>query len=321
MHVLRFDPIFRRALWGGRRLETTLGKSLPAGDDYAESWEVVDHRADQSRVAQGPCVGRTLGALVREQGAQLLGRHHPCGGFPLLLKFLDVQHNLSVQVHPSDERAARLATADAGKTEAWYVVHAEPGSRMYVGLRSDVDRRGLERAIADRRVAECVAWFEPKVGDCVLVPAGTVHALGAGLVVAEIQQSSDTTFRLFDWDRVGPDGRPRTLHVEQALEAIDWGTGPVVPVVPQSTSPSHVSRLVTHETFVVDRWQLSAPQHLGGDERFHLVVPLAGRMRFEPDTTDAPSGLGDTLLVPAAVGSVRVDPLEPAMLLDMYLPD
>ncbi len=163
------------------------------------------------------CRGMALGTLVRELGADLLGRHHPQDHFPLLFKFLDVRENLSVQVHPNDEQAARLDPPDRGKSEAWFVLSAEPGSRVYAGLRDGVDRTALEPAVAHGQAESCLHSFEPAPGDCVLVPAGTVHALGAGLLVAEIQQSSDTTFRLFDWNRVGPDGLPRPLHVEQAV--------------------------------------------------------------------------------------------------------
>jgi mannose-6-phosphate isomerase len=148
-YPLRFEPIFRLALWGGRRLETVLGKTFPAGNDYAESWEIVDHGADQSCVTHGPLRGMALSSLVRELGADLLGRHNPQDHFPLLFKFLDVRENLSVQVHPNDEQAARLDPPDRGKSEAWFVLRAEPASRVYAGLRDGVDRTALERADRD----------------------------------------------------------------------------------------------------------------------------------------------------------------------------
>ena len=214
LYPLRFEPIFRRYLWGGRRLGTVLGKPIGEGSDYAESWEVVDHGADQSRVAFGPLAGTTLGELVREHGHELLGRHHPQPQFPLLIKLLDAQQKLSVQVHPNDEQAARLDTPDYGKTEAWVVLAAEPGSRIYAGLKRGFDRPALERELNRGTCELCLHHFEPRVGDCVFLPAGTVHALGGGLLIAEVQQSSDTTYRLFDWNRVGPDGRPRALHIE-----------------------------------------------------------------------------------------------------------
>jgi mannose-6-phosphate isomerase len=320
-HPLRFESIFRRALWGGRRLETVLGKTLPQGDDFAESWEIVDHGADQSCVAHGPLQGRTLGAIIRACGADLLGRHHPQDHFPLLLKFLDVQRNISVQVHPNDEQAARLNPPDQGKTEAWYVLHAEPGSRIYAGLRTGGDRAALELALANGQTESCLHWFEPVAGDCVLVPAGSVHALGAGLLVAEIQQSSDTTFRLFDWNRVEPDGRPRSLHIQQALAVLDFHAGPVRPAVAQPTADPSVQRLIECDKFVVDRWDLASPRHVGGDRRCHLLLPVTGRVWLERDAAEWALGTGQTALVPAAAGAIEVQPDGPAVVLDMYLPD
>ena len=161
---------------------------------------------DQSRVLYGPLAGRTLGELTQTHGQALLGRHAPQKRFPLLFKFLDCHKVLSVQVHPDDARAARLDPPDLGKTEAWVVLHADPGGVLYAGLRSDVDRPALERAVEQHTVADCLHRLTPQPGDCVLIEAGTVHALGAGLVVAEIQQASNTTWRLDDWGRLGPDG-------------------------------------------------------------------------------------------------------------------
>ena len=164
-HPLRFEPIFRRALWGGRRLETVLGKSLPPGNDFAESWEIVDHGTDQSRVTAGPLQGLTLSTLMRELGSDLMGRHPPPACFPLLLKFLDVRANLSVQVHPNDQQAAQLDPPDSGKSEAWYVLSAEPGSRIYAGLRDGVDRAALDAAVTHGRTEECLDAFEPVAGE------------------------------------------------------------------------------------------------------------------------------------------------------------
>jgi len=319
-HPLRFEPIFRRALWGGRRLETVLGKSLPPGNDFAESWEIVDHGTDQSRVTAGPLQGLTLSTLMRELGSDLMGRHPPQACFPLLLKFLDVRANLSVQVHPNDQQAAQLDPPDSGKSEAWYVLSAEPGSRIYAGLRDGVDRAALDAAVTNGRTEECLDAFEPVAGDCILIPAGTVHALGAGLLVAEIQQSSDTTFRLFDWNRVGSDGRPRPLHVSQAVAVVDYQAGPVRPVAPRPTVLSHVSRLIADDKFVMDAWNFATPKRIGGDDRCHIVVPVAGRVRLDPDVVDGPIGVGETVLIPSAAGDVELEPEGAAELLDIYLP-
>jgi mannose-6-phosphate isomerase len=320
MYPLRFDPIFRRYLWGGRRLGTLLEKPIGEGADYAESWEVVDHGNEQSRVIGGPLAGVALAQLVREHGAELFGRHHPQPRFPLLFKLLDAQQVLSVQVHPNDEQAARLSPPDLGKTEAWVVLAAEPGSLIYAGLKRGFDRAALEREISRGTCELCLHKFEPSAGDVVFLPAGTVHALGAGLLIAEIQQSSDTTFRLFDWNRIGLDGKPRPLHVAHALDAIDWESGPVNPQLPVPTDQPHVEQLVACDKFVLDRQRLERDQSIGGDDRFHLISIVTGEVIISGDPLGRPLRQGETALLPAAAGPVTVSPRQPTTLLDAYLP-
>ncbi|MEX0713023.1 MAG: type I phosphomannose isomerase catalytic subunit [Pirellulales bacterium] len=320
LYPLRFQPILRRYLWGGRRLGSMLGKPLGPQDDYAESWEVCDHRADQSLVTAGALQGAALCELVQGRPVELLGRHAPQPRFPLLFKFLDAEQTLSVQVHPDDELAAREQPPDLGKTEAWVVLAARPGSLIYAGLKRGFDRRALERELARGTCELCLHRFEARPGDCVFLPAGLVHAIGAGLVIAEIQQASDTTYRLFDWNRVGADGRPRPLHVEKALEAIDFEHGPAVPRQPQPTERAHAERLAECDKFVLDRWSFHTPQSAGGDDRCHIIAVLSGRIRIEGDPHVEPLPAGGTCLLPAALGAVPIVPLEPTLLLDMYLP-
>src|SRR5262249_30318215 len=201
----------------------------------AESWEIVDHGADQSLVAEGEFAGQSLHQLVTSRGEEIFGRGSTRRQFPLLLKFLDCQKTLSVQVHPNDEQGAKLTPPDLGKTEAWVVLATEPGSKIYAGLKPDVDRRTLERELTRGNCEVCLHEFEPRAGDCVLIEAGTVHALGAGLLIAEIQQASDTTYRLFDWNRVDTNGKPRQLHIQEALDVTDYNRGPVDPIKPTFT--------------------------------------------------------------------------------------
>ena len=320
LYPLRFRPILRQYIWGGRKLESSLGKRLGPGNNWAESWEVCDHGADQSIVEFGPLAGTTLGQLVGQLGAELLGRHHPQRRFPLLLKFLDAAQMLSVQVHPNDAIAAKLNPPDLGKTEAWVVLEAEPGGLIYAGLKPGVDRNALVAAIGQGRCQDCLHAFRPSPGDCIFLPAGTTHTFGDGVLVAEIQQSSDATFRLFDWNRVGPDGKPRPLHVEQALEAIDFGRGPVAPERPRPTERPQVSRLVECPQFWLDRWEFDAPLPAGGDRRCHIIAVLEGAVRIEGDPADAALPRGGTALIPAGLGQVRLSPQGRATLLDAYLP-
>ncbi|MEX2092924.1 MAG: type I phosphomannose isomerase catalytic subunit [Pirellulales bacterium] len=314
--VLTFRPLFKEYIWGGRRLGTVLGKPIGDADRYAESWEIVDHGTDQSVVANGPLAGQTLHELVTQHGAALFGRHHPQQQFPLLLKFLDAQLTLSVQVHPNDAQAARLTPSDLGKTEAWVVLAAEPGSKIYAGLKPGVDRARLERELAAGTCDACLHQIEPKIGDCIFLEAGTVHALGEGILIAEIQQASNTTFRLFDWNRVDRDGKPRPLHIRESLDTIDYRRGPVAPQVPQPTVRPHVERLVACDKFILDRWRFNAPRQCGGDGRCHIVAVLEGDIAIKQQVFRR----GESLLIPACSTDAVLSPQGRAVLLDMYLP-
>lgn len=298
---LVFHPIYRRYIWGGRGFATAFARDLPAGNDYAESWELVDRGGDQSVVAAGPWTGRSLGEIVRDHGPDLLGSRAAPARFPLLFKFLDACRDLSVQVHPDDARAARLATPDLGKTEAWYVVAAQPGSRIYAGLRPGVDAAALAAALEAGRCETVLHSFVARPGDCVFIPAGTVHAIGAGLLVAEIQQSSDVTYRLHDWNRTGPDGRPRPLHIEAGLEAVTQ-MGPVDPVASTATSDPAVRRLVTCPYFQLDEVRPGGTWAVGGDGGCHFLAVLEGRVTCAGAEGLPPLGPGGCLLVPAAAG-------------------
>ncbi len=322
LHPLRFEPIYKRLIWGGRRLATVLRKPIGEGSQYAESWEISDHRADVSRVAEGPLAGSTLRDLVRAHGDDLFG---PSGGirdqFPLLVKFIDAQQDLSVQVHPDDARGRRLAN-DNGKTETWVVVHAEPGSRIYAGLRRGVTRADMIDAIGSGTVEATLHSFPARAGDCILIPAGTVHAIGAGVVLAEVQQMSDATFRLHDWGRVGTDGRPRALHTAEALESIDFEAGPIAPM---ETSAEPIDggtreRLARSDYFALDRLRIDGPARVGGHDRFTIVVGLGGEVEVRSGDSAVLLGMGQTLLLPASIGPCEVIPGGRATLLTCIAP-
>lgn len=319
LYPLRFHPLLRHYVWGGDKL-AALGKPVPRGQTCAESWEICDRDDDQSVVAHGPLAGASLGEIARLRPGELYGRHAPQPRFPLLLKFLDARQTLSVQVHPNDAQAALLETPDLGKTEAWIVVDAEPDAVIYAGLLPGITAQSLADAIEAGECERCLHQFKPRAGDCVFLPAGAVHALGGGLLVAEIQQSSDTTYRLFDWNRVGADGQTRALHIQEALLVIDFDRGPVQPQTPQATDRPNVEQLVACDRFVLERIAASKLLMIGGDERFHLLAVLAGAAEVSGDAAGAPLVQGESILLPASLPPTELQPAPDAVLMHVYLP-
>ena len=316
-YPLRFEPIYQQYLWGGRRLGTELNKPIGDGPTFAESWELVDHGGSQSIIRFGPLAGRSLGQLVRESGRDLLGEKTEneinCGSrpgnlrgrFPLLFKFLDANRNLSVQVHPDDRMGARLDPPDLGKTEAWYVMDAKPGALVYAGLREKVSRAELLQAVETNSAESVLHCFEPKAGDCLFIPAGTVHALGEGLLIAEIQQCSNTTFRLYDWGRLDKDGKPRELHVEQGLDATDFGCGPVHPRQPISID-ENIESIVACDQFHLQRVKLKADREFSTGGSFRILAVTDGKLSIEGDPSSEPMTRGSTCLIPAGMPSFGV---------------
>ncbi len=322
LHPLRFEPIYKRLVWGGRRLATVLRKPIGEGSEFAESWEISDHRADVSRVAEGPFAGTTLRDLVVRRGEEIYGKAVGARDqFPLLIKFIDAHQDLSVQVHPDDHKGRRLAD-DNGKTETWVIVHAEPGSKIYAGLKAGVDRPMMAEALATGAVEPLIHSFPARAGDCILIPAGTVHAIGSGVVLAEIQQMSDATFRLHDWGRVGLDGKPRQLHLAEALESIDFEAGPVAPIATtvEPTEGGTFERLSRSDYFALERLNLTGPARVGDPERFTIVLGLGGSAEFRSEAGSTRLELGQTLLLPASIGPCEVVPDGSATLLTCVVP-
>ena len=312
---LCFSPIFRSYIWGGTRLKSFLKKPVPDDGIWAESWELVDHGEDQCHVADGEWQGKTLRELIELHPTTILGKGATSQtGFPLLLKYLDCQRDLSVQVHPNDEYAKKMMPPDLGKTEAWYVIDATDDALLYAGLKKEIGRSELTKAVQNGRTEQCLHSFHPKRGDCVFIPAGTLHALGAGLIVAEIQQASDTTFRLFDWNRVDKDGKPRALHIEQALDVTDFQTGPVNAVSPQPIANDNGRLLVDCDRFRLI--ELRESKDFQADGEFKILTMVQGTARLTGAGSERLLPLGQTVLIPAACKAtqLRMDPNSIALL-------
>ncbi len=324
MYPLRFEPIYQYRLWGGRRLAGLLAAPLPDGP-IGEAWILSDREDHPSQVADGPLKGRTIGQLMEQCSVQMMGRlagRFP--RFPLLLKFLDCRQMLSVQVHPSDAHKDLLPAGETGKTEAWVVLEAGPESRIYAGLKPGATVDILRRALSDGTVATHIACFTPKAGDAVFIPAGTVHTLGGGVVVFEVQQNSDVTFRLYDWDHVdAKTGQPRPLQIEQALASIDFarsGAGLVAPVV-ETTAPVERERLFDCAPFRLWRLRGLAPFTVGAAGVPRVLVCIDGVGRVKHGGNDYEAGKGDVFLLPAVLGPCTFQPRGAVNLLEIEIPE
>src|SRR5258708_6729081 len=259
LYPLTFQPIFKKRIWGGRALEQLYGKELPAGVPIGESWEISDRPGDASVIANGPLAGKDLRWLMENHPRELLGDAKSANGrFPLLIKILDAQEKLSLQVHPPTQKAAELKGEP--KTEAWYIADAAPGAELYVGLKRGVTRAKFEQKIKTGAVAECFHRVPVRAGDTMFLPSGRVHAIGAGLVIFEIQQNSDTTYRVFDWNRLGLDKKPRELHIAESLASIDFNDFEPTLVPAKFTEEKKFKRrsLVSDPLFAIEEFQASA---------------------------------------------------------------
>lgn len=320
-----FQPIFKAKPWGGRELARLFDKPLPADVPIGESWELVDLPGNESRVARGPLAGRRLGELVEMWGRDLLGDAELVDGrFPLLIKFLDARERLSVQVHPSPRANASRTEQATVKHEAWYVIDAGPAAAMYIGLKPGVGPEEVRAAGSTPALAELHQLRPSARGSCYYLPSGTPHALGAGLVVAEVQTPSDVTYRLYDWGRLGLDGLPRELHVEQALANIRYDVAEEEIVQPR-TSPSGggqaSERLVTCEKFLIDRVRFDAaapPEPPSGTMVVWIVLSGSGVLVSAHDRCAFEAG--DVVLIPAGATGIATQAIAACELLQIGVP-
>lgn len=307
VHPLVLEPILLPKIWGGRNLERLFGREMPPGQKIGESWEITDLPEGVSTIAVGPEAERSLNDLVNAWGDRLVGAAPLVEGrFPLLIKFLDAEDVLSVQVHP-DEKACEAIGGDARvKHEAWYVIEARDDAAIYAGLKNGVTRDRFQAAVDAGTVEETLQRIPVKTGDCYYLPSGTVHALGAGVVVAEVQTPSDTTYRVFDWNRVDDSGRPRELHVEQAMTCIHFGEPPPTQQVRRHASDpwTMTTRIAACPRFVMDKVRAGEGFERKLEiEQMLVWMVLSGECRLTTAGLDAPIELraGRTVIIPAGV--------------------
>jgi len=324
LYPLKFEPVYQYRIWGGRRLANWLSAPLPPHDPIGEAWILSDRDDHASKVTNGKLKGQTIASLLNNYPEKLMGKFAPYyKRFPLLLKFLDCSQVLSVQVHPSDQLTDYIPASESGKTEAWVVLEVGENAIIYAGLNPGTTRAKLEESLKNHRVADDLAHFKPKVADSVLIKAGTVHTLG-DTVVFEIQENSDVTFRLYDWDRVDEKtGKPRDLQVEQALACIDFAQteiGPVKPVA-EEDGPECCEKIFDNEHFKLRRITGSTPFMVGQNAAPAVLVCIAGKGDLEYNDDLYKLGKGDVMLIPAIAGACPFVPNGKAVILEATLPD
>ncbi len=294
--LIRFQPIYQTRVWGGRDLAAKLGRSLPSDDPYGESWEVVDRPEAQSVVSEGELAGTSLRTLLEEQGDAVMGVGYPAGRpFPILVKWLDCQDRLSLQVHPPATVAPTLGGEP--KTENWYVADCTATAALLVGLKPGASREKFEAALANSTAEELIPRVKVQPHDSLLVESGRIHAIDAGNLILEIQQNSDTTYRVYDWGRVGLDGNPRQLHVEESMQSIDFED--VEPEVLHTEGTSGV--IAECKEFRIRKWEIASRVEvdLGALDKAVLLHIAAGTVEVFQDASAAGTCTkGETALLP-----------------------
>jgi mannose-6-phosphate isomerase len=309
LYPFTFHPIFKERVWGGREIQRLFGKPLPPGAPIGESWEISDRPGDASVIANGPLAGKDLRWLMENHARELLGDAKPTGKnwFPLLCKILDAREKLSLQVHPSADQAAALGGEP--KTEMWFIADAAPGAELYVGLKRGVTRAEFEKKIRTGEVAGCLHRIPVRAGDAMYLPGGRVHTIGAGLVIFEIQQNSDTTYRVFDWNRTGLDGRPRELHVAESLASIDFNDFEPALVENKYADAGKIQKrpLVSTPQFNVEAWKLNFDANdLLSQEKLQIVAVMGGRVALKANGTSLNLSAGQFCLIPASLERTEI---------------
>lgn len=310
---IQFQALYQERVWGGRKLETIYRRDLPdATTPYGESWEISDRVNEQSVVVGGDHAGQTLNHLWNTKRSEIFGDNLHGDRFPLLIKILDARTDLSIQVHPPADIAPSLG--GEAKTEMWYIADVEPKSNLYVGLKKGITRESFEQSLQEGTVDQQVHAIQPKVGDSIFIESGRLHAIGAGFLIYEIQQNSDTTYRVFDWNRVGLDGKPRDLHINESMQCIDFED--FEPEMDQSTGPNGTC-ISDCEHFYIDKLQLSTGASVGNPqpERFSIITVVSGEIE---DHSGQSYQAGDFFLLPRGAAPLSVT--QDAVILQTIIP-
>jgi mannose-6-phosphate isomerase len=320
LYPLFFKPVYKDYLWGGRQILTEFNRNEPEGI-YAESWEVSDRPDGMSIVTNGPLKGKTLHDIVQSHPKALLGEAHLSDRFPLLLKLIDAHDNLSIQVHPDDERAKTYG--GEAKTEAWYVLDATDDAVIYAGFNAHYPQEIVDRNLATRDILSMMHTIPVEKGDMIFIPGGRLHAIGKGCFVLEIQQNSNTTYRVYDWDRVDNQGNPRELHLDQARQVIHYDdvVDPrLTPKLLEETSTYKQWNLLSASHFEVEKWVIRAEINWPRFDQFEILFFRAGTGILTWEEGTHPIEMGTTCLLPAELSSLTVETEDDLELLRFYIP-
>ena len=320
-YPVKFKPILKEKIWGGKKLCDMLNKPC-VSDKTGESWEISGHGEDVSVVAEGPLKGKRLDELIRKYREKLVGKavyEHFGEEFPLLIKFIDAAAPLSIQLHPGDE-LAKTRHNSFGKTEMWYVMQADPEGNLIVGFNRDIDKETYLKHLNDKTLTEILNTDKVKEGDVYFIPTGRVHAIGAGVLLAEIQQTSDITYRIYDWDRVDDAGNSRELHTELALDALDY-TARKDYRTNYTETLNDISKIVECKYFTTSIISLNKPFHFRKDNQdsFSILMAVKGEMTLRAKSGETSFNKGETLLIPAELTDLELIPHKQSKVLEIHI--
>lgn len=321
LYPLKFTPILKDKIWGGTKLKTLFHK-LGATDKTGESWELSGYENDQSEVSNGFLAGNNLQELIEIYMEELVGDnvYQKFGlTFPLLFKFIDANDNLSIQVHPNDEIAEERHHS-FGKTEMWYVLHADPGSELIIGFKEDSSKEKYLEALNNGNIEDILQKVKVDSGDVFFIPAGLIHAIGKGVVLAEIQQTSDITYRIYDYNRVDSNGKERELHTDEAVDVIDY-TASIDPKVNYNPAYNELSNLVTCEYFTTNviRFNEELTRNYGQLDSFEVYMCVEGSLEIECKGARTSVSKGETVLIPACINEIVLIPSGDVTLLEVFV--
>jgi len=308
-YPIKFKPLYKSNIWGGRNLEK-INKKLPSKGVVGESWEIAAHQDGMSIISNGKFENMTLEQIVKKYQEDIIGTKLPkkdLTKFPLLIKLIDANNNLSIQVHPDDTYANKYENGEYGKTEMWYVVDCKKGAKLVYDVKRTIDKKVFEKAVSEDKIEETLNFIEVEKGDCFNINAGLVHAIGTGLVICEVQQNSNTTYRVYDYKRVDSNGNRRQLHIDKALDVIDFShnyekeksEGLIV-----KTNTMIQKYIVANKYFSVEHLIITGKQKMDTqEERFHTYTILSGSGKINNELVET----GESVLIPAKLGKYTLD--------------